>query len=240
MIPDARDHSEQGDDSCSPPPVPSELMEYLVKHAESLAPELRDAVACARARSEPARGPKCSASGAGGRRALHGLALRAIHAARRRRRQGRVSAADVRQRRADPSRLSARPVSERRSVAAPARRVARGRAGDRLHRAGHLFPDVRRVDAPLRARRESALRARGPAQSRCGGQRPLRLRRARRARVLSVRHRVDRRAGRRPAGGQLRHGGSAHAADPRITRAAARWPDSSRNIPTIGSRNRSA
>jgi hypothetical protein len=42
MIPDARDHSQQGNQLFASA-VPSVLMEYLVKHPESLAPELRDA-----------------------------------------------------------------------------------------------------------------------------------------------------------------------------------------------------
>ena len=41
MIPDARDHSEDARKAFAAA-VPSELMAYLVKHAESLTPELRE------------------------------------------------------------------------------------------------------------------------------------------------------------------------------------------------------
>ena len=140
----------------------------------------------------------------------------------------------------DPPGLSAGPVPERRAAAAPARRLAGGRAGDRLHRARHLLPELRRVGAPLRARRQPAVHSRGAARPGCGGERALRVRRARRDRLLAVRDRIDRRAGRRPARGELRRGRPARAADRRSPAAAARWRACCRSIPTTGSRSRSA
>ena len=100
--------------------------------------------------------------GRGDRRDLHGLALRALHAAGDRR-QGGIRVADVRQRRADPAGLSTGPVSERGAAAPPDRRLARGRAGHRLHRADIYFPTfvewTRRHAAAATALRSRRLRS---------------------------------------------------------------------------------
>jgi hypothetical protein len=128
MIPSARDHSEQASKLFTSA-VPGELMSQLTARGEALAPELRATwqAAGAKRTGHVARSVR---RWCGGRRDFHGVALRALHAARGGGGKGGVSAADVRQRRADSSRVSARAVSERRSAAAPDRRVARRRAGD--------------------------------------------------------------------------------------------------------------
>jgi beta-galactosidase GanA len=117
MIPSARDHGQEANRLFGSA-VPRELMEDLVKHAETLAPEFR------------ARWLAAGAKRAGTWTEVFGTGAAAeeifmawhfaqftqhVHSGRK----GGVSAADVRQRRADPSRLSARPVSERRPLAAP-------------------------------------------------------------------------------------------------------------------------
>ena len=87
-----------------------------------------------------------------------------------------------------------------------------GGAERRLPRARHLLPELRRVG------RDATSGAGNPlfvpeahAQPRGVGQRALRVRRARRDRLLAVRHRDDRRARREAPRGQLRPLGAARA-----------------------------
>jgi hypothetical protein len=130
---------------------------------------------------------------------------------RRCRRQEGAPAADVRERRPHPPGPPAGAGPERRALAPPHRRLARRRAEPRLPRARHLLPGLRRVGPALRAVGQPAVRPGGDGQPGGLGQRALRTRRARRDRLLAVRHRDDRRARRGAPCGQLRPRGAARA-----------------------------
>ena len=239
MIPSARDHSEQASRLFAGA-VPGELMTYLVDHAESLAPELRATWLAAGAKRA---GTWTDVFGPGD--AAEEIFM-AWHFARF---TDRVAAAGKAEyplpmflnAALDPSGISAGPVSERRSAAAPARRVARGCAGGRFPRARHLLPDVRRVDAPLRARREPALHPGGAAKSGCRGEFALRLRDPRRDWLLALRDRVDPGAGRAPPRGEQRRRRGSSRRSSLSTRGPgrARWRGSFRSIRTTGSRSSS-
>ena len=108
------------------------------QHKDDLIPEFRAVWEAGRRQNRRHVGGSLRPRARHGRN-LHGLALRPLHEPCRRSRQGRVSAADVRQRGADPARLSARPLSQRRAPAPSDRRLAGRRAGDRFPRARHLL-----------------------------------------------------------------------------------------------------
>jgi len=188
MIPEPRDRSAAAD-ALYAGPVPPELVAYLADHAEALAPELSSLWS---ARGRPRAGRWEEVFGPGPATAEVFMAWHfALRAGGGGGGQGGVSAAPVRERRAHPAGLPAGPVPERRTAAAPARRVARGRAGRRLPRARRVLPELRRVGGPLHARWQPAVRAGGAAVAGRRGERALRFRRARRDRLRSVRDRVD-------------------------------------------------
>ena len=195
MIPDARDRSADANrvfDSA----VPGELTEYLSKQSETLAPELRSTWLAAGAKRA---GTWTEVFGDGAAAEEIFMAWHFARFTQHVAAAGKaeyplpmfVNAALIRPGYQPGQYPSAGPLPHLIDV------WRAGSSGGRLHRAGHLFPDVRRVDAALRARRQPALHSRGAAQSGRGGERALRLRGARRHRFLAVRHRVDRRAGRR-------------------------------------------
>ena len=92
-----------------------------------------------------------------GRRGLLGLAVRQLRREDRGRGQAGVSAADVRQRRADPARISARPISQRRAAAAPAWKCGGPGAFAGYDLPGHLLSEFHGVVRAVCPQRQSAV-----------------------------------------------------------------------------------
>ena len=233
MIPSARDHAPDAT-ALFAGAVPAELMAYLQARTPATTPELDAAWRAAGARRT---GTWTEVFGPG---AATDEIFMAWHFARFTQQvtaaARRMRAADVRQRRADPARLSTGPVSERGAAAPPDRRLARGRPGHR-HRAGHLLPDLRRVDAAVRPQQPLFVPgAAAPKPRRTRSTRSASTTRSASRRSPSRRSPARRRPCWRPATTCSRR--SARSS-PGI-RATARWQACCRSTPTTVSRSRCA
>ena len=155
MIPHARDYSEIADRLIAGE-VPAGLMTYLAEHRGKLASRLEQRWVANGARAQGTweqvfgRGPPMEELFMAWHFATYVEAIAA-------RGQARISTASVRQCSSGSSGSPAGRISERRTAAASDRRVAGGRAVDRFPRAGHLLSELRRVGAPVRASRQSAV-----------------------------------------------------------------------------------
>ncbi len=225
MIPEARDQERGGGRGVRRRRSRTTLLEYLRRHDDPLAPELRASWDGPRAAPAPARGDRCSGPAPQPRSSSRpGTSARYVEA---------VAAAGKAEyplpmfveRRPHPPGLPSRAVSERRAASAPRRRLARRGAVARLPRARHLLPELRRVVPALRAPRQPALHPGGACVAVEASVHALyAVGRARRHRLRPLRHRVDPRAGGLVARRQLppARGAGAHARSP--TAGAARWP----------------
>ena len=196
MIPTARDHSAEAERAFASA-VPAELMGYLAAHADELAPELRASLARRPAARRAGTWSEVFGAGPAGEEifmAWHFARYTEAVAAAGKKEYPLpmfVNAALIRPGHQPGQYPSGGPLP------APLRRLARRGAEHRLPGARHLLPELRRVGPALHAAGQPAVRPGGDAQPGGVGQRALRVRRARRDRLLAVRHRVDRRAGRR-------------------------------------------
>ena len=164
-----------------------------------------------------------------------------LRGGRRRRRQGGVPAADVRERGAHPARVPAGPVPERRARC----RTSSTSGARRRRRIDFLSPDIYFPNFAEWGRRyravgQPALRPGGA----CGAPRRRSTRSTRSAQhdaigFCPVRHRVDRRAGRDAPRRELRSLGAAHARSWSSTRDAGRWRACCPRAPSSGSPSRS-
>jgi hypothetical protein len=149
MLPVAREWGAEANAAWAAP-VPAELLKRLASGGD------RDRARTAR----PVAGPwreDLRDLGPGVRRrrrrpgGVHRLVLRPLRRRRDPGRQGRLSAADVRQCRPEPHGQGAGRISQRRAAAAPDRRLEDRRAQRRPDLAGHLFPQLQRPGRPLQA-----------------------------------------------------------------------------------------
>ena len=147
MIPDSRDRSAVANESYSAP-VPIELITYLERNRESLAPEMRALWAAggykARGTWEEVFGRSLASE-----EIFTAWHFAAIYRKGDKSGQGRISDTDFCERRSNTPRLFTRSISERRAASAFDRRLASGCTIDRFSFPGYLFSKLCRMDAQI-------------------------------------------------------------------------------------------